>query len=117
MNILIFQKLLLQFFLDFFYLPIWWYTKGFVHLLNGLKNLFDTANIQFSPKLWLKNIFVPMYGQYDWEGRIVSFFVRLGNVIIRSFVLLIWIVILIGMFLLWIFLPPFVLYMFFQPII
>lgn len=33
--------------------------------------------------LWMKNFFAPMYGQYDWTGRIVSVFVRFFVIIGR----------------------------------
>ncbi|MEN9558024.1 MAG: hypothetical protein RL141_393 [Candidatus Parcubacteria bacterium] len=26
--------------------------------------------------IWIRNFFVPMYGQYDWAGRLVSVFMR-----------------------------------------
>ncbi len=34
--------------------------------------------------VWIKNIFVPMYGSYDFAGRFISFFVRLAMIGARS---------------------------------
>jgi hypothetical protein len=28
-----------------------------------------------------------MFGQYDWQGRVMSFFIRLANIIVRFFLL------------------------------
>ncbi|MFH0857660.1 MAG: hypothetical protein V1848_02835 [Candidatus Magasanikbacteria bacterium] len=112
MSALIFQKLFLEYIIDFLYFPLWWYTKGIRHITTNLFSLFETGNILMSPGLWLKNIFVPMYGQYDWQGRLVSFFVRFGNVIARAFGLVFWVFILFVLLIAWIMLPPFCIYMF-----
>lgn len=37
--------------------------------------------------VWIKNLFVPMYGQYDWTGRIISFFMRVFVMIGRAIAL------------------------------
>ncbi len=58
-----------------------------------------------SPGLWLKNIFVPMFGQYDWQGRLVSFFMRLVQVVVRSVALVFWLIACLVLFVLWLALP------------
>lgn len=73
-------------------------------------DLVKDGNENFSPGLWLKNIFVPMFGQTDWQGRIMSFFMRLVNVIGRSIALFIWIFIIFCLFFLWVLFPLFVLF-------
>jgi hypothetical protein len=40
--------------------------------------------------VWLKNIFVPMYGQRDWESRLISVFMRSVQIVFRSLGLFIW---------------------------
>lgn len=101
MWILVCQRLASEFFLDFLYFPLWWYSRGlFLHARNCW-NLLSGANEQLAPGLWLRNIFVPMYGQYDWEGRFVSFFMRLVNIIGRSVALFLWLLIVMVLFLLW----------------
>lgn len=56
--------------------PFWWYTDGLFEAarwcMRGLRYRWDSAGLS----LWLKNFFVPMYGQYDLSGRIVSVFMR-----------------------------------------
>lgn len=112
MWILILQRLTLEFFLDFLYAPIWWYTKGLKRAAGAAARLVEAGNAQFAPGIWLLNIFVPMFGQYDWQGRLVSFFVRLFNVIIRSILLIIWVLFSLVVFTLWIFIPVLIAYMF-----
>lgn len=64
-----------------------------------------------APGLWLKNIFVPMYGQTDWQGRIMSFFMRFVNVVGRGIGLAIYSVVIILLFFLWLAFPLFLLSM------
>ena len=69
------------------------------------------GNAALAPGLWLKNILVPMYGQNDWQGRLMSFFMRLVNVIVRAGLLLLWMIVSAVLFALWLMLPVFVGYM------
>lgn len=107
---LLFSKLIGQFFLDIFYFPIWWYSLGSKRVLSACFRMIEEGNSNLSPGLWLKNIFVPMFGQHDLQGRIMSFFMRLVNVIGRGFGLMVWIGIVFFLFLLWLFVPAFVLF-------
>ena len=40
--------------------------------------------------LWAKSVFLPMYGQRDWQGRIISFCFRLLLLVTRGVRLLLW---------------------------
>jgi len=111
MWLLIFQRMVIEFFLDVFYFPVWWYTKGAKRVFFGCVHMVQDANARMAPGLWLKNIFVPMFGQYDWQGRIVSFLVRLANVIVRGIGLFLWLWVVVLLFFLWVVFPIFVLYM------
>ena len=113
MWVLVLQRMLLEFIWDIIYFPLWWYSGGTKRALIGSYHLWQDGNIQLAPGLWLKNIFVPMFGQYSFEGRLVSFFVRLANVIIRSVGLLIWTIVVLILFSLWLVFPIFVAYMLF----
>jgi len=105
MWIAITQKLITDFLLDFLYFPIWWFTKGLQQILIFSYNLVGQANMRLAPLLWFKNLFVPMFGQRDIQGRIMSFFMRLVNVIIRGFLIVCWIWVM-GVFVLaWISFP------------
>ena len=111
MGILVLQRLLLELAWDLVYFPLWWYTAGAKKFLLHCANLWQSGNLQMAPGLWLKNIFVPMYGQYDWQSRLVSFFIRLFNVIFRFIGLLIWTFVVLCFFFVWLIFPVFVIYM------
>lgn len=64
--------------------PFWWYTKGFVHVTRSGMNFIKMYARMLSIRVWIKNIFVPMFGMYDWQSRLISFFMRVAQIIIRS---------------------------------
>ncbi|MDO8499609.1 MAG: hypothetical protein Q7S66_03035 [bacterium] len=105
MFILIIQRVILEALLDLFYFPIWWYTGGVKFIVGKIWSLVQAGNAELLPGLWLVNIFVPMYGQYDWQGRMISFFMRSVNIIGRSLALLIWTVACVALFLAWLAFP------------
>jgi len=110
MFLIVFQRLLLETIFDFIYFPIWWYTKGMVHAAKWCFDLLKRGNQTLAPGLWLANIFVPMFGQNDWQGRIVSFFMRLVQVIFRGIALIFYLIFCVILFLLWLLLPVAVVY-------
>lgn len=115
MFLIVFRRLFLETVLDFFYFPLWWYTKGTLHAAKGCLNLFNSGNQNLAPGLWLANIFVPMFGQYDIQGRIISFFMRFFQVIVRTIGLMFWLVVCLVLFLFWLALPVAVVYGMFHP--
>jgi hypothetical protein len=117
MWLIVFQRLIIEFFLDILYFPVWWYTGGIGHHFYVCRGLFRDGNRALAPGLWLRNIFVPMFGQQDWQGRIVGFFMRFINVVGRSIMLLVWFVVVVGVFFLWIFFPVFVGYLFYLSVV
>lgn len=60
--------------------------------------------------VWLTNLFRPMFGVRDWQGRIISFFMRLVQIIFRSIATLIWVVIMLAVFIIYLLLPVFIVY-------
>lgn len=105
MWILVLQRLTLEALFDLVYWPVWWYTGGLVYISKKAYSIFQFGNEWLSPSIWLVNLFVPMYGQYDVAGRIISFFMRLVNVILRSFALLVWSVVSVLLCVIWILTP------------
>ncbi len=90
MWLIVLQRVTVQFILDVLYFPLWWYSAGALTAMRFCFQLFSDQQTKLAPMLWLKNLFVPMYGQYDWQGRIVSVFIRFANVCIRSLVVIVW---------------------------
>ncbi len=92
---------------DFVFFPVWWYTAGFVRALRTANGWLTQTRRMMAVGLWTKNLFVPMFAQYDVWGRVISFLVRVAMIVGRSIGLLI-VVLLLGVFLLaWAFFPPF----------
>jgi len=117
MWVLALQRLALEFLLDFFYFPIWWYTAGAGRAGLFCWRLLQDGNAVLAPGLWLKNIFVPMFGQSDFQGRLISFFMRLVNVIGRGLVLFMWLLLALFLFLLWLVVPVFIICMLIKSLI
>jgi hypothetical protein len=79
-------------------------------MLIGCWHRLEDANRIMAPGLWLRNIFVPMFGQHDLQGRFTSFLVRLFNVIIRGIGLVFAAFALLFLFFFWMVLPLIVMY-------
>lgn len=90
-----FGKILARVIWDFLYFPIWWYSAGLIKTLRGVGIFYREQEASLNFFVWLKNIFVPMYGQYDLAGRLVSFFIRLVQIIYRGLAMLI--IIILGL--------------------
>jgi hypothetical protein len=105
MGILILQKLFLEALLDIFYFPVWWYAGGALHAMRYCAVLLKQGNSRLAPGIWLANLFVPMFGQFDWQGRIVSFFMRLVQIIVRTIALTVWLLCCVLLFVLWLAIP------------
>ncbi len=90
--------------------PFWWYSTGAkkaaVFCWQKVKNIEESLAL----KVWATNIFKPMFGQYDWQGKIISFFVRLIQIIVRSIIMLLVLLFFIILFLIWLALPVFIIY-------
>jgi len=95
---------------DILYWPVWWYSKGLIKTgLFCLEKIKDQEE-RLGVSIWIKNIFTPMFGQYDIEGRLISFFIRIFQIIARLILLLIWTILMLAVFIIWIVLPIFIIY-------
>ncbi len=112
MFFLVFPRLAAEFFLDLIYFPLWWYTGGILYILKTCGDLIKAGNQMLGPGLWLRNLFVPMFGQRDFQGRAVSVLIRFGNFVFRSIGLIMWLMIVFVLLLLWVMVPLLVGYMF-----
>ena len=85
--------------------PLWWYSEGLVHQLRSLGNAIREIDYITGFTVWLTHLFVPMYGQRDWQGRLISVFIRVTQIIIRGFLLVFLVVIRMALTALYILLP------------
>lgn len=103
-------KIVGEFIRDIFMFPLWWYSRGLVQLVLSQIKFIRNREKALALMVWVKNIFKPMFGQTDWQGKLISFFMRVFQIIFRSIVLLFWILIAFSGLVLWTGLPILVLY-------
>lgn len=101
------SQIIAQVLLEIIYFPIWWYSFGFIERLKKNWSFLVQREKSLGFRIWLKNIFVPMYGQYDTAGRVISFLIRSVQLIFRGFLLLIYFIIFLFSMLLWLLFPIF----------
>jgi hypothetical protein len=98
-------KIIIQILGEILYFPVWWYSVGFGRLLKGSWRFWRDREKSLGFGIWLKNIFVPMYGQRDIASRIISFLVRLVQIIFRGLILVFWLTILLFLLVVWLAFP------------
>ncbi len=69
--------------------PVWWYSKGLLKVLNRARAALKYRVASYGFAIWVKNFFVPMYGQYDLTGRLVSVLMRFVVLVGRSIALVV----------------------------
>ena len=109
-NILIkaFKVLFLDLVAEILYFPLWWYSVGLKSiLLNFFANLRE-AQRNLGLGLLFRNMFQPMFGQSDREGRIISFFMRLLIVAYKSILFLAQFILYFTIVIFWVALPALV---------
>ena len=74
--------------INFVYFPLWWYSKGLVLTAKWTKKSILEVEKFLGIVIWAKNIFTPMFGQYDIFGRIISFNIRVFQIIVRTIIFL-----------------------------
>jgi len=89
---------------NFVYFPIWWYTRGLKRVGGFLFAFVSGMEARLAWRVWVVNIFRPMYAVSDIPGRLISFFMRVAMIIGRGIALLFIILsslILMAAYLLW----------------
>jgi len=95
---------------DFLFFPLWWYSRGLVMIITKTWEFVQNRQRSLALIVWVKNIFKPMYGQYDWQGLLISFFIRSMQIIFRSLIMFFWILVSLAFLVIWAILPFFVFY-------
>jgi hypothetical protein len=100
---------------DILFFPFWWYSVGLLKFYRHLLAVLKEQEKFWSWSVWIKNIFTPMYGLRDWQGMLISFFIRLFQIIFRTAIMAICLLILTAVLLIYLIFPIFALYeIFFQ---
>lgn len=70
--------------------PLWWYTRGLkqtaAFCFGSIRNRWQGLGLG----VWLKNLFVPMYGDTSFGGRIISFFMRGVVILGKGLLFILW---------------------------
>lgn len=90
----------------FLFFPIWWYSFGLVKLVRLLVHSLEEQYKNWQLGVWVKNLFVPMYGTSDIMGRIISFGVRLFMITVKGSVVFLWFILLLVIFLVYLLFLP-----------
>lgn len=108
--ILSFLQSFLELILDVLYFPVWWYSIGLKNTgVWAIRKIIQGEKV-LGLKIWVVNLFHPMYGVRDWQGKIISFFMRLIQIIFRSILMVGWIGVILILSLAWVVVPVFVVY-------
>ena len=108
--ILTLKFILLDVVWDLLYWPLWWYTVGLKKFCLVIGTEITSLEHRLGLKVWIQNMFRPMFGQSDWQGRLISFFMRLIVLIGRSFAFGLWTVILVLILVCWVIGLPYAVY-------
>ncbi|PLX20744.1 hypothetical protein C0584_04850 [Candidatus Parcubacteria bacterium] len=95
---------------DILYFPLWWYTRGFLGVLESQFNFLKNREKGLALGVWIKNIFKPMFGQNDWQGVLISIIMRIVQIIFRSIVMVFWLSLSVFVILFWLLMPLIALY-------
>lgn len=105
MSFFVIKRLLWETVTGPFETALWWYTKGLAGISHWYRYVIVRGNARLGVLLWIKNIFVPMYGQRDWQGRAVSIGMRIAQIIARGFVFVLLVLGTTLLLLLWVVAP------------
>lgn len=92
------------------FFPVWWYGRGSGELLKKCRGFLADSLKALNLTVWLKNLFVPMYGQRDFAGALISFFMRIFQIILRGIGFLFLLIFSVAALVLWWLLPALVFY-------
>lgn len=85
--------------------PVWWYGRGLKAATNRFLSQCRNNDRAVGWSIWLKNIFVPMYGQSDMAGRAISFFMRIILLVARTVAIVVMDLLTVFGYMAYIFLP------------
>jgi len=110
-------KIIVEIVWDIIRFPLWWYSRGLIEVGEGLLNFLRNREKALALSVWVKNIFKPMYAQSDWQGILISFFMRLIQIIIRGLIMVFWFIFSLVVLCFWLVLPLLVVYEIFWQIL
>jgi len=88
--------------------PIFWYTRGAYDAAKYCGRLIVRRWLALGVGVWIMNIFVPMYGQHDLAGKLISFGMRVIQIIFRGAAMIVWVFIVLALFVAYLAAPIFI---------
>ena len=92
------------------YAPVFWYTRGLSDAAQYCLRLIVRRWYALGVGVWIANLFVPMFGQHDMAGVLISFFMRLVQIFARGLVMILWTLLVIILFIAYLVVPVLVAY-------
>jgi hypothetical protein len=96
---------------------VWWYSRGLSETSLWLLNSVRGSVKFFGVDVWVKNWFVPMYGDDSIAGSLISFGVRTAVILVRGLGVVVWFVIAALLFFAYLIVFPLTLLGFFMSLI
>jgi len=90
---------------DILFFPLWWYSQGLWLLVKKLLEFLANRQKAMALLVWIKNLHRPMYGQYDWQGILISFFMRLVVITAKGIAMIFWCLLALTVLFIWLALP------------
>lgn len=90
------------------YAPVFWYTRGAIDAALFCLRLIARRWKTLGLGVWITNIFVPMFGQHDIAGKLISFFMRVVQIIGRGIVMVLWVILITALYVAYLVAPIFV---------
>ena len=102
------KSLVLDLIGEILYFPLWWYGSGLKQTILSVWRYIKNTSRDLGLVILFKNLFKPMFGQYDKEGRLISFFMRLVITFSKLIMFILLSLLYLTAIIFWIFLPPLV---------
>ncbi|MFH1098412.1 MAG: hypothetical protein V1723_00565 [Candidatus Uhrbacteria bacterium] len=93
-------------FVDVVTFPWWWYSRGLVCVMQWASRSLRGWERAVGLRLWARNLLVPMYGQTDWQGRLISVVMRLAILFGRVLQVIVGALIVVAAVVVYVALPP-----------
>lgn len=110
---LVFRTLLSEGIHEGLFWPVWWYSRGLSETSLWLLNSIRGSVRFFGVDVWVKNWFVPMYGDDSIAGSLISIGVRSVVILVRGLGVVAWFMAAVLLFFLYVFAFPLALFGFF----
>ncbi len=102
---------------DAAYAPIWWYTSGARWIISRLFSSIRAMWVETNIAIWIKNLFVPMYGQRDAWSRGISIGLRFLTILAKLIQVFAWSIGALIIFCVWLAAPLIAVYLIVSPIL